>query len=150
MKFIAFLLLLTTGEYAVGQTQDNDAIKKCITLFFDGMAKNDTNIIKHSLDSSCFLYSVMKTKSGKTILEEESVNDFFRQVIELKGNKADEQLLSYDIKIDGAMAIAWTPYKFYFNDKFSHCGVNVFTLIRRENEWKIMGITDTRRKQGCE
>jgi hypothetical protein len=71
-------------------------------------------------------------------------------VVSLKGEKLDEQLLSYDIKIDGDMAIAWTPYKFYFNDKFSHCGVNIFTLIKREQRWKIMGITDTRRRQGCD
>jgi len=28
------------------------------------------------------------------------------------------------------MAIAWTPYTFYFNDQLSHCGVNVFSLIK--------------------
>ena len=47
------------------------------------------------------------------------------------------------------MAIAWTPYTFYFNDQLSHCGVNVFSLIKRGDAWKIMGVTDTRRKEGC-
>ena len=149
MKTTILIVALLSAVTAFGQSE-NDAVKKTITSFFDGMKGNDTGLIKSTLDSSCFLYSIMKSKAGKTILEEETVSEFFKQVIALKGNKADEQLLSYDIKIDGPMAIAWTPYKFYFNDTFSHCGVSVFTLIKRDTEWRIMGITDTRRKQGCD
>lgn len=149
MKAAVLIVTLLLSLTAFAQTE-NDAVKKTITRFFDGMKANDTALIRSTLDSSCFLYSIMKTKAGKIILEEETVSAFFQEVIALKGNKADEQLLSYDIKIDGAMAIAWTPYKFYFNDAFSHCGVNVFTLIKRDTEWRIMGITDTRRKQGCD
>ena len=147
MKLVAFILVLIFCNTAMAQ--DNEAIKKTINTFFDGMKTNDTSTINSTLDSACFLYSIMQTKSGETILENEKVAGFLKQVVELKGQKADEQLLSYDIKIDGVMAIAWTPYKFYFNDKFSHCGVNVFTLIKRGGTWKIMGITDTRRRQGC-
>lgn len=149
MKTTILIVILLSTITSFAQTE-NAAIKKTITNFFNGMKGNDTALIKSTLDSSCFLYSIMKTKAGKTMLEAETVNEFFQQVIALKGNKADEQLLSYDIKVDGAMAIAWTPYKFYFNDTFSHCGVNVFTLIKRDAEWRIMGITDTRRKQGCD
>lgn len=147
---LSLLILTILFSYNSFAQQENDAIKTTITAFFDGMKNNDTVLIKSSLDSSCYLYSVMQKKDGSTILLEEKTSDFFKQVMELKGNKADEQLLSYDIKIDGAMAIAWTPYKFYFNDTFSHCGVNVFTLIKRNGSWKIMGITDTRRRQHCE
>ncbi len=147
---IAALILFTFLCSTVMAQQQNDAIKKCINTFFNGMKGNDTTVINSTLDSSCFLYSITTTKEGKTVLENETVAGFLNQVIQMKGNKADEQLLSYDIKIDGAMAIAWTPYKFYFNDTFSHCGVDVFTLIKRGATWKIMGITDTRRRQGCE
>jgi hypothetical protein len=47
------------------------------------------------------------------------------------------------------MATAWTPYNFYFNGKFSHCGVNNFVLVKQDNGWKIQYIIDTRRRQGC-
>ena len=98
---------------------------------------------------SVFVIPSCKIKNGQTYLEKEAIDNFLQQVISLKGKKLDERLTSFDIKIDGAMAIAWPPYNFYFNDQFSHCGVNVFTLIKRSDAWKIMGITDTRRKQGC-
>lgn len=146
-KWITLAIVFAcTGTYA--QT-DTMAIKNSIQLFFRGMHSNDTALIKTSLDADCFLYSIMQKKDGATIMEQQKVADFFLQVAALKGHILDEQLLGYDIKIDGAMAIAWTPYKFYYDGQFSHCGVNVFTFIKRDSEWKIMGITDTRRKQGC-
>jgi hypothetical protein len=150
MKFLVTILLSIAIQFANGQQPEEIAIKKSIDLFFTGMKTNDTNLINTTLDSAIFFYSIKQTATGKTILQDEKLTDFLQQVAKLKGQKIDEQLLSYDIKIDGAMAIAWTPYKFYFNEKFSHCGVNVFTLVKRETCWKILGITDTRRKQGCE
>ncbi len=149
MKRILPALFLLIAAVVNAQKED-DAIKQSITIFFNGMHSNDTALIKTSLDSTCFLYSIMQKKDGSTILQQDATADFFKQVVQLKGQLLDEQLLSYDIKIDGAMAVAWTPYKFYFNGQLSHCGVNVFTLIKRNKEWKIMGITDTRRKKGCE
>ena len=148
MKSFAIILLVLFCNRTIAQ-QDNENIKKTIHLFFDGMKKNDTAVIRNSLDTSCFLYSIMQNKNGQTVLQQEAIADFLQQVISLKGKKLDERLTSFDIKIDGAMAIAWTPYNFYFNDILSHCGVNVFTLIKRNDVWKIMGITDTRRKEGC-
>jgi hypothetical protein len=150
MKFIASVILLTTFHFAKAQQLEEAAVKKTINLFFEGMKSNDTLLINTTLDSTIFFYSINQTATGKTILQHEKLSNFLEQVAKLKGQKIDEQLQSFDIKIDGAIAIAWTPYKFYFNDKFSHCGVNVFTMIKRESGWKILGITDTRRKQGCE
>jgi hypothetical protein len=48
------------------------------------------------------------------------------------------------------MATAWTPYKFYLDKTFSHCGVNAFQLFKSENGWKIISILDTRRKEPCD
>ena len=43
-----------------------------------------------------------------------------------------------------------TPYKFYVGEKFSHCGVNSFQLVKIRGEWKIQYIIDTRRRQNCD
>ncbi|MEM0542129.1 hypothetical protein WFZ85_05850 [Flavobacterium sp. j3] len=56
--------------------------------------------------------------------------------------------MSYTIQVDGEMAHAWTPYEFYVNGKFSHKGVNAFTLFKdgslEASGWKIIHIVDTR------
>ncbi len=149
MKIAAVIVILLSCNTLFAQPE-NEAIKKPIIGFFAGMKSNDTTAISAVLDPACFLYTVTQDKAGATILQKENMSDFLIQIASLKEQDIDEQLLSYDIKADGAMAVAWTPYKLYFNKKFYHCGVNVFTLIKRNGLWKIMGITDTRRKEGCE
>ena len=149
MKLAVLLVLVFFCNSTIAQPE-TEAIKKSINTFFAGMKSNDSALISSTLDSACFLYSIMQTKTGTTVLEEEKMAAFLKQVTDLKGKNIEERPLSFDIKIDGAMAIAWTPYKLFFNDQFYHCGVDVFTLIKRNGKWKIMGITDTRRKDGCD
>jgi len=62
---------------------------------------------------------------------------------------ADERIVFETIRIDGPLASVWTPYNFYYEGKFSHCGVNSFQLVKINGEWKIQYLIDTRRKQGC-
>lgn len=132
------------------QTEE-EKVEHTIQLFFEGMEKNDTAKIRATLDTAgCFLKTMMKMKDGRVVLVSDNIEDFFTEVINASDLKVKEQLLSFDIKIDGVMAVAWTPYKFFVNDQFSHCGVNVFTLIKRTNDWQIIGIADTRRKKDCE
>ena len=60
-----------------------------------------------------------------------------------------EKLLSYIINVDENLAIVWTPYEFYFNEIFRRCGVNAFQLFFNGEQWKIISIIDTRRKDNC-
>jgi hypothetical protein len=150
MKKQLFLLLLSSFSLGIfAQTEDEKNIKTVIDQLFTGMRKTDSSIVHATLGESCFLKTVVKTKSGETRLLDEKVSEFLKAVGTPHEGIYDERLLAYDIKIDGEMAIAWTPYEFWVSEQFSHCGVNVFTLMKTSNGWKIIGIVDTRRKQGC-
>jgi hypothetical protein len=39
------------------------------------------------------------------------------------------------------------PYQFYIGDKFSHCGVNSFQLVKLQGQWKIQYLIDTQEKR---
>ena len=54
------------------------------------------------------------------------------------------------IMVDGPVAMVWTDYGFYMDGEQSHCGVNIFTLMRIEGEWKIATITYSHIEQPCE
>ncbi len=70
------------------------------------MKNNDTLLIHTTIDTTAFLYSISSNKSGSTKLENGKMSDFLQQVASLKGQNLDERLLSYNINIDGAMAVA--------------------------------------------
>jgi hypothetical protein len=91
-----------------------------------------------------------KNREGKVVATQTSGNAFVKAVI----SRADipswnEKLLSFNIKIDGPLAHAWVGYEFWLGDTFSHCGVNSIHLMKKDNAWKIINITDSRRRADC-
>jgi hypothetical protein len=62
----------------------------------------------------------------------------------------DEQIIIRDVMVDDNMVTVVTPYEFYFDGNFSHCGVDVFVIARTGDGWKIVSLVDTRRRAGCE
>jgi Putative lumazine-binding len=149
MKILLFILGLFCTLPSFAQT-DEEQIKASINQVFDGMRKNDTILVREVLHASCFLKSIGKSKTGEVKLQEDPISGWLKQIgTKRKNTVLDERLTYFDIKIDGEMAIAWTPYEFYVNDKFYHCGVDVFTMMKTDKGWKIVGIVDTRRKENC-
>jgi hypothetical protein len=47
------------------------------------------------------------------------------------------------------MAQVWAPYDFHLDGKFSHCGVDMFTLVQGKDGWRIAAIAYTGRKDAC-
>lgn len=42
-----------------------------------------------------------------------------------------------EVRISGPLAMVWLPYDLYRDGAWSHCGVDTFTLLRVEGEWRI-------------
>jgi hypothetical protein len=95
------------------------------------------------------LQTISSNKEGKTLVKTENVEEFANFVGQLKKDSADERISFETIKIDSPLAMVWTPYNFYYNGAFSHCGVNSFQLVRFDGAWKIQYLIDTRRRTGC-
>jgi len=47
------------------------------------------------------------------------------------------------IRISGPLAVVWLPYDIYVDGEWSHCGVDTFTLVRVEGDWKIASLAWT-------
>jgi hypothetical protein len=41
------------------------------------------------------------------------------------------------VHVRGNLAMVWTPYEFWVNDKTSHCGIDAFELVKQDGTWKI-------------
>ncbi len=53
------------------------------------------------------------------------------------GGKVTERGFRPEVRISGGVAMVWYPYDLYVDDRWSHCGVDVFTLIRAGGNWRI-------------
>jgi hypothetical protein len=146
-----FFILLTSfciSFYTNAQTAE-DSVKTAVNTMFTAMRIGDATLFKSVFADKPVFQTISRNREGKTIVRDESFNEFAEFVGKLKKDSADERIIFETVKIDGPLAIAWTPYKFYHNGQFSHCGVNSFQLVRLDGSWKIQYIIDTRRRQGC-
>jgi hypothetical protein len=147
MRCIFFALILVSMNASAQSTEDQ--IKKTINNLFEGMRTSDTALLRSAFSSTAVLQTVLKNREGKVVVRNEQVDKFIESVGKPHEQIYDERITFDLIRIDDDLAIAWTPYKFYIGDKFSHCGVNSFQLVRLNEGWKIQYLIDTRRKEGC-
>ncbi|NML59362.1 nuclear transport factor 2 family protein [Chryseobacterium cheonjiense] len=139
-KIFAGVLLL--GSFCFGQNQQE--IEKPVRTLFTAMKNADAELLKSVFSETAILQTI--TKDG---VKNEDINDFIASVSKMQKNDLDERITIEAIHADGELASVFTPYSFYFKDKFSHCGANSFQLVKQNGEWKIQYLIDTRRKDNC-
>jgi hypothetical protein len=150
MKKLIFLITLLLGcNISFAQQTDIAAIKQTINNMFDAMRKTDSAALRATFAKGMMLNTIDKAKDGSTVMITESQDDFVKIVGTPHKGVYDERITFSDIKIDGDLASVWAPYRFYIDDKFNHCGVDVFQLMKTAAGWKIIYIVDTRRKDNC-
>ena len=150
MKKTLLALLLCTGGYAAFSQTAEDSVKAAVTKLFDGMKTSDAAIITAAFADSAIVQTIAVNREGKTAIRSDKVSAFAESVGKAPKGALDERIEFGSVKVDGVLASVWTPYKFYYNGQFSHCGANSFQLVRINGEWKIQYLIDTRRRQGCE
>lgn len=146
--FVILLTMIAAASSAKAQTAE-DSVKAVINSMFTGMKNSDVAQLKTCFGDSAVFQTISRNKEGQLVVRNESVAGFIESIGKLPAGDADERITFDVIKIDGPLAIAWTPYSFYYKGQFSHCGVNSFQVVRFKDGWKIQYIIDTRRKQGC-
>ena len=156
MKYFFILLtIMAGGTNAKAQLVSpmletaEDSVKMVINRMFTAMKNADTTLLKTCFADSMVFQTISRDKEGKLIVINENPAEFIGFISEELPGNADERITFDVVKVDGPLAIAWTPYNFYYKGQFSHCGVNSFQLVRFNGEWKIQYLIDTRRKQGC-
>lgn len=148
-KVIVCCILLIAGYTGKAQTAA-DSVKAVISQLFTAMRNADSAGIVNCFAEKHSLQTLVRDKDGNMQSKNELVADFGRNIARLPKNAADERIEFAAVNTDGSLASVWTPYKFYFNGNFSHCGVNSFQLLRTKDGWKILYLVDTRRKEPCE
>ncbi len=150
-KIITFLIVLVlTTVVNAQENNDKKAIKNTIETFFDGLHKGDSTIVSSTLHATIKMQTTFTNKKGEKRLVTESKEKVLTGIANKKTEHTYfEKLLSWNIHIDGNLASVWTPYEFYLNDKFSHCGANSFQLFNNNGKWEIIYLVDMRSRSNC-
>ena len=150
-RIITLLIAIVFSITITAQNKTEEkAIKNVIETFFTGLHNGDSVTMKATLHKDIKIQTTFTNKKGENILKTESREKLLKAVAGKK--KEDvylEKLGSYTVNIDGNLASVWTPYEFYLNGKFSHCGANSFQLFNNNGTWQIIYLVDMRRRAKC-
>ncbi len=53
------------------------------------------------------------------------------------------------IHSDKRLASVWVPYTLYVNEKFSHCGIQMYNMIKIDAGWRITSLTSSLQTEDC-
>jgi hypothetical protein len=147
---IAIICIALFCHFLPLKAQQNENTRKEIVAvvdsFFAAMHRGDSSAMRKVLGPDMILKTV---GAGKVHTEE--VQGFINAIAEKpRQNEWFEKLWTYELKIDGDLATAWTEYSFFVDKNLSHCGVNHFVITKTKDlGWRIIYIIDTRRKDNC-
>jgi hypothetical protein len=53
------------------------------------------------------------------------------------------------VLLRGGIAVVWAPYEFWREGKTTHCGIDVFDLVKQDGSWRIAHIMYTVEPEAC-
>jgi hypothetical protein len=150
MQKLVFLFVTFCYVHTLQAQTEQDSIKTTVNAVFTAIRNADTVLFKSCFTDQPVFQTIKLNTDGKLMVKDENFSEFLKVIAALPKNTGDERIVFDAIQVDGVLASVWTPYRFYMNNVFSHCGVNNFVLVKFSGQWKIQYLIDTRRKHGCD
>ena len=145
MRLLPFLFTLLSFSLHA-QTDQEKEILQVVDRFFQAMADRDTSALHTIMTAEGVFYAVPigSEKGPRAVTHRTFISDM---------GKGSEKLLERywepEVWIGNGIATLRAPYDFHADGKFSHCGIDVFNLVRMSDGWKISGGMFTMQREGC-
>ncbi len=146
------LALLLCGPFCIAaaiadEDIDRAAVVNMVQAFFDAMTDRDVDAMRTLLTTDGIFYGYRETADGLQITR--SAHAAFVAGIGERNNTLIERFWDPQILLHDRMAVVWTPYDFYVDGEFSHCGIDNFNFLNTDQGWKITGIVFSMESDNC-
>ncbi|HSG90057.1 MAG TPA: nuclear transport factor 2 family protein [Pseudomonadales bacterium] len=136
------LLVLLSGPAPLARADDATAALAAVQGFFDAMAASDPAAGAAVLVPEGRFFAVNRTERGLTRTQVD--NDFFLDRLGEPGPALLERMWDPDVAVHGDIATVTARYDFHRDGAYSHCGTDVFNLVRTDAGWRVAGGVFTR------
>jgi hypothetical protein len=146
---LSILAVLAVSGFAQQSVKkDKELVLEKVNQFFDALEKQDTILFKSIIHPRGETWAV-KEEVDSIRISVRSFEDRLKKFIN-PAYVIQERALDVEIKIHKQVAMAWVPYELDISGTFSHCGVDIFTLVKGNDGWKIATLTFTMEPDGCD
>lgn len=150
VRTLVLVALLAMPAAAQSQTAAEKEVAAVIERFFAGMLARDTAMMRTTFDPAARLLGIATPREGQPAVRATPMSDFLAGVVRGTGEGANERIWAPEVRIDGNLAAVWTFYTLHVGERFVHCGIDSFQLLKLPDGWKIVSVADTRRTENCE
>jgi hypothetical protein len=123
---------------------EKQAIIGVVQKLFDAMAAKDAAAAASVLVPEARFFVPRDGEPPRTFTGKE-----FAERLPAQKSTVLERFWNPEVRVRGPIATIWTPYDFWSDGKFSHCGIDAFDLIKTAEGWKISGGSYTVERTGC-
>ena len=150
IRNLSFALLLgaghTAGAFAQSASRppEYDAILSVVDGFMNAISTNDFALLSRlRLEGGTNIVERPGTSGGTLVTRRPFAPDG------MKPGDYRERYWDPVVHVRGKIAVVWTPYEFWQGGKTSHCGIDVFELVKEEGGWRIANMMWTVEPEAC-
>ena len=125
--------------------EDRAAILSVVQSLFDALAERDGETLRALLHHDVVMRSVEVGSDAERSIATSTVDDLVARV-EGSEEVLTERMFDAEVRVSGDLAMVWTPYDFYVGETLSHCGADIFVLVRSDDAWRVTGLSWTRQQ----
>ena len=123
---------------------EREAVLAAVDSLFTSMSRRDTAASRAILLPGAMLYYIVPGREPRATSDTAYINSLAGMTVALK-----ERIWNPRVEVHGPIAEVWTRYDFHVDGKFSHCGIDDFSLMLTPAGWRIAAATYTIETTGC-
>lgn len=140
-SFVALLVLASFSQSARAQASDVEgkaAIAVADSVLAALSSGDNATLARLTLDSS--VVGGVGLRDG---VERLSLRTWGLYINRTGPSTFTERGFDATARVQDRVAQVWMPYDLYRGDKWSHCGVDTFTLMKSEGHWRVAALIYT-------
>lgn len=148
MAGLALVLFLQVSSAAADNDTDARAeVLAVIDEFFAAMTARDVERLASIMTEDGIIYGYRETPEGLRIVRPKHA-DYLEGLANRQAVPV-ERYWEPEVMVHDRLATVWTPYDFYSDGVFSHCGVNNFSMLKTDSGWVIAGVVFSIQTADC-
>lgn len=117
-------------------------------FFLEALSAADTAALAGLFAPGGMIYSIRQGPEGP--VARSVTRESFLESLGGETQGLLERMWSPTVQVQDGVAVVWTPYDFHLNGEFSHCGVDIFTMVKGVDGWQVTAITYNVVQEGCD
>lgn len=147
VAFAALALMAVPLPAIAGENEEHERIVSTVEAFMQAFEARDADAMR-ALVTQPGQLALIEEREGEDRIGVYPMDQSIEGLVAVPG-MVEEPIWNLRVMHDGPLATVWADYEFLLNGERQHCGVDLFTLMRVDDDWRIVAITYSHVEEGC-